>query len=661
MQYQDPKNILTLDHTLQLLKLGSVEIKELIDNCYISKIIDSIESDSDCEDNKDDEDRESIEEAIYLLKQHLEELQIKIDPKFLVFDDSHPHFNFPDHIETFEYWNIDLYKLCYEQSLQQITNTNVVDLVTLMDFLDNLNTTNMLIKTMYILMFATENTTMFCTSIIKNVDVIKHIRELYQPFIIRAYDRVKQFCELENHCLHQLCLCFDISIGDLLMDDSRVDVENTSIRITLKYFREALRCSSYKVVFNWIDNSSDCIAYLLKEICTHDNVEVYKYAINYCWENNIFVNDEFTRKQQTNNNNTFKLSKFAFTVPRNIRKPICSIEEHCLTYGSKNIALYIYENIINRQHLLIELIRMRYYLIIQYLYENVESKEHFVDCFKNAFENIFCANDNDIYNFLSYDSTMGGDEDEDEDRDNRSEFFENQVLEYINKVNFPIEKRIEIFMYCHLNKFFKEIVENNPNIMNETLCANLIIGSLARDNIPCLNMVSEIVQRQKMRLTFDENHARIFCSKDNHLFVHENKKMISTVKTLLDNGIFDKSTIFDIVLRSSDGREYIKYFFGSQYSNCDTLSPYDIPNNVELLKLAFESNKDEIIRAVVPAIDPYTFIENYDVLKKAMSKNGHFSSYPFLRYGIYTTWSDSEYVYEYVSESGSHGSLNSVD
>lgn len=493
-------------------------------------------------------------------------------------------------------------------------------------------------------MFAIENTTMFCTSIIENVDVIKRIRELYQPFVIKAYDRVEKFCELENHCLHQLCLCFDISIGDLLMDNSQVDVGGTNILITLKYFREALRCSSYNVVFNWIDNSSNYIVYLLKEICTHDDVKVYKYAINHCWENNIFVNDEFTRKHQNRTNNTFELHKFAFTVSKNIRKPVCSIDEHCLTYDSKNIALYIYENIINRQLLLIKLIKARYYLTIQYLYENVESKEQFVVHFKNALENIFCAND--IYDFLNYDSTMP---DNENGVNNESDFFEKTMLEYMNGVstnelNFPIEKRIEISMYCHLNKFFKELVENNPNIMNETLCANLVIGTLARNNVSCLNIVLDIVQRQNMRLIFDKNLSHIFCSGDNHLFVHENKKMISTVKALLDDRIFDKKTIFDVVLRSSDGCEYIRYFFGPQYLNCGTSCSYDIPNNVELLKIAIESDKDEIIREVIFANDPYIFIENYDVLKKAMSKNAHVKSYSYLWYDIRTIKVDEDMI-----------------
>lgn len=110
-EHQETNHILTLDHTLQLLELKSKEIKELIDDCYIGEISRLLEADSD-EGNKTD-----IREAIFFVNQYLEEQQIKVHPKVLVFDENSPEFNFPDHIETFEYWNIPFSKLCSAQGI----------------------------------------------------------------------------------------------------------------------------------------------------------------------------------------------------------------------------------------------------------------------------------------------------------------------------------------------------------------------------------------------------------------------------------------------------------------------------------------------------------------------------------------------------------------
>lgn len=632
-EHQESKHILTLDNTLRLLKLHSDGIKELIDPCYIGKISSLLNTDSD-EDDKTD-----IGEAIFLLKQHLEEQQIKVHPKFLVFDDS-PDFNFPDHLETFEYWDIPLSKLCYEQSLNEISNTNVYDLSTLMDYLDNLNTKNMMIKTMYILMFTSKSTTMFCTSLIKDINIIKRMRELYQPFVIGAYDRVKNFYQLESQCIYQLCIIFDISIEKLLMDNTQIDVIGTYLPLVLKYFSEALRCASYNVAFHWIDNSADIIIYLLKEICTHDNVDVYKYAIKYCWENLIFADDDFTRKQkQIQNKNDIDERYWNLEIKYfDEIKPLCTIDEHCLTFGSKNIALYVYENILDKSLLLTKLIKMRYYLTIQYLYDNCENgfetgsgtgtKEQFVICMKEAIDCIF-STDYGMYSYLKYDSSVN------DDSNNKSDFFTKTMLDYVNenvsecktgvnKPNFSIEKQMEICMYCSLNDRFKELVENNPNVLNHTLCADLIVRSLARDNMFCINIITKIVKNSGIGLTFGKEHLDIFCNKNIQLFVRENERMITNVRALFDNGIFDENFVFDIILGLPANSDHI-YFHTRIFNPCHPTYEYiasNVQNEVNFLKKALEKFNESIVYSIGKD-NPYIFIENYDFLRKAMPSRGN--------------------------------------
>lgn len=508
-----------------------------------------------------------------------------------------------------------------------MSNTNVVDLLTLMDFLENLNTKNMMIKTMYILMFTSKSTTMFCTSLIKDTNIIKRIRELYQPFVITAYDRVKEFYQLETLCIPQLCIIFDISISKLLMDKTQIDVLGTHLPLALKYFSEALRCASYNVVFDWIDNSFDLIIYLLKEICTHDNVDVYKHAITHCWKNLAFADDDFTHKMKQNivNEYNFDGNLYSERGNREELKPLFTIDEHCLIFGSKNIALYVYENITNKSLFLTKLIKMRYYMTIQYLYDNcgIDTKEQFVIYMREAIDCMFGMDYGNIYNYLKYDSTLG------DDSNNKSDFFTSTVLDYVNgnifecktgsfKSNISIEKQIEICMYCGLNDHFKELVENNPNVMNHITCANLIIKSLMRNNMFCVNIITEIVKNTDIKLTFGKEHLDIFCSENNQMIVQEHEQIISNIKTLLDNGIFDEGFIFDIMLELSPQNDnfVVVGIFNSQYAKC-IRDGFNVQNNANFLKKAIEKSNTGMIYLIAKD-NPYIFIENYDFLRGAI-------------------------------------------
>lgn len=604
-------HILTANHVLRLLELNSKIIIELLKNNFTDEEISLIK--------KGDEDK------ITVLTEYLENSNIETNPKFLVFDDSHPDYNFPDYVETYEYWDIvskeEYYEKCHESLMTHIDH--IVDLRTLMDFLDNLDTKNILVKTMYIIMLAYNRPTIFCTSLIDDVDIIKRMRDLYQPLVITVHSKMK-FSE-PRHQSHQLCIIFDIPIGKLLMNDLRINFVKTDIRLILKYFREALRCSSYDVVLDWINNSTYYIVYLMKEICIHDNVEIYKQAIKYCKTQYTFVNCEFTRNCYLNDmTNSYEL----YQMPKSLDKykPAFAYEEHCLTYESKNIALYIYEILAPNQYFLSRLIRMGYYSIIQHLYENVQSKENFVICFKRGFECIFRLEY--VYNFLKYDSTLPENGDW---NGNESDFFKSTVLGYINGncsnsetpivdhgFNFPIEQRIEICMFLGFNEHFKELVENNLNVMDPIVCANLLIGSIARNNTTCLNIVLKIVKDQNMKLVFDwdQGHMRVFCSDNIKLFVHENKQMIANTVKLFNDKIFDEKFVFEIITRVKDNYGFFEYFFVSQRAN--STIQHNVINNVVYLIRAIEHSDDKMVDLIVS--DPYIFIENYDVLIIHMRK-----------------------------------------